>query len=260
MSYTHSLSLLVPIPSPLTEMCEPNLRLLNVEPSDHYKIMEGVQASIEHYMRVFKLSVPPYAISAPPPTAEKRVNVNMDVNMTAVDNALLERIGFFTVYWKKHRYYPLTKTDMSGAPVSPPPPALGDHETQLWEAICEEHGFINSHLAKYMYRKIGVIEWDVHHIIQRVTASGEDTKRYPTVIYLPNDKTSVYDVQPGKCLENVTLFYEDNSYYHGGILVHDIFGPLRHGEGYYRDMSANIEIHGVFSWNELAKTLKNTEL
>ena len=267
MSYTHSLSLLIPIPSPLTEMSEPNLRLrkrLNVEPSDHYKFMEGVQASIEHYMGVFKLSVPPYAISAPPPTAEERVNVNMDVNMTAVDNALLERIGFFTVYWKKYRYYPLIKTDMSGAPVSPPPPALGDHETQLWEAICDEHGFIHSWLAKYMYRKIGGVHelhvQRVHHIIQRVTASGEDTKRYPTVIYLPNDKTSVYDVRAGKCLENVTLFYEDNSYYHGGILVHDIFGPLRHGEGYYRDMSAKTEIHGVFGFNEVAKTLKKTEL
>lgn len=265
MSHYSLLSLLTPPPPPIPHRMSDhhNLRLrktLNVNPARHCEFMEELQRVVEHFMGVFKLTVPPFVLGAPP-TKEERVNVNSNVNMTAVDDTLLARIGFFTVYWKKYGYYPLTETDMFGASVSPPPFPLGDHETQLWRGIVKEHGFIHSFLAKYMVRKMQPGDHDsaVHHIIPRVTASGEDTKRYPTVIYLPNDKTSVYDVQPDKCLENVTLFYEDNSYYHGGILIHDIFGPLRHGEGYYRDMSAKTEIHGVFSWNELAEIMKKVE-
>jgi len=252
------------LPSSL-RMSDYNLRLkktLNVNPLDHYKFMEGLQGVIEHYMGFFNLAVP-FFVLAPPPIKEERVNLNMSVNMSTVDDAFLSRIGFFTVYWKKFGYYPLAKFDLAGAPVTPPAPILDERETHLWHAITEEHGFIHSHLAKYMFLKMqpGVVTGSpVHHIIPRVTASCEDTKRYPTVIYLANDKTSVYDVQPGKCLEKVTMFYEDNSYYHGGILVHDIFGPLRHGEGFYRDMSAKTEVHGVFAWNEVAKTWKKTEL
>jgi hypothetical protein len=245
-------------------MSEYNLRLkktLNVNPSDHYKFMEGLQGVIEHYMGFFNLAVPPFVL-APPPIKEERVNVNMSVNMSTVDDALLSRIGFFTVYWKKFGYYPLAKFDLAGVPVTRPAPILDERETQLWKDITKEHGFIHSFLANYMFREMqpGVSGTAVHHIIPRVTASGEDTKRYPTVIYLANDETSVYDVQPDKCLEKVTMFYEDNSYYHGCILVHDIFGPLRHGEGFYRDMSAKTEVHGFFAWNELSKTLKKTEL
>ena len=252
------------IPSPLTEMSDRKLRLkktLNVKPSDHYEFMEELQRVVEHFMGVFKLTVPPYVLGARP-TKEERVNVNTYVNMTTVDDALLARIAFFTVYWKKFGYYPLTKTDLSGVAVIPPPPELGDRETELWGGIKKEHGLIHSFLAKYMVREMqpGHHGSAVHHIIPRVTASGEDTKRYPTVMYLPNDETSVFDVQTDNCLENVTLFYEDNSYYHGGILINDIFGPLRHGEGYYRDMSAKTEIHGDFAWNELTNIVKKTEL
>lgn len=244
-------------------MSDRKLRLkktLNVDPVLHHEFMEELQRVVEHFMGVFKLTVLPFVLGAPP-TKKERVNVNTYVNMTAVDDTLLARIGFFTVYWKKFGYYPPTKTDLSGALVTPPPSELTDHETQLWGDIVKEHGFIHSFLAKYMVREMqpGHHGSAVHHIIPRVTASGEDTKRYPTVMYLPNDETSVFDVQPGECLENVTLFYEDNSYYHGGILIHDIFGPLRHGEGYYRDMSTNTEIHGEFAWNEITKTLKKVE-
>lgn len=235
-------------------------KTLNVNPSFHHQRMSHLQGVLDHFMGVFKLKRSPFVIGPPPSSNEaeqEKVNVNKNVTVAILDASLLSRVGFFIVYWCKFGYYPVYKTDLSGALVIPPPPLLGELELALWNDIEKENGFIHCTLVKYMLLKLEPSSTNVYHIITRVVTTAEDTKRYPTTVYLSNDETSIYDVQPHKSLNNVTLFYEDYSYYHGSILMEETFGPVRHGEGFFRNLTSKTEVHGIFLFNELIKTKKS---
>jgi hypothetical protein len=241
-----------------------SIETLNVNISFHHERMSQLKGILDHFMSVFKLQSPPFVIGLPSSSSSKKVkekvNINKNVNVAILDASFLSRVGFFMVYWHKFGYYPVSKTDLSGALVSPPPPMLGELELALWNDIERENGFIHCTLVKYMFLKMEPSHDNVYHIITRVVTSTEDTRRYPTAIYLSNDGTSIYDIQSNKSLDDVTLFYEDYSYYHGGIYMDETFGPVRHGKGFFHDLTSKMEIEGLFFFNELVKSNKKTKL
>lgn len=228
----------------------------NVTPMSHYQRMESLRGQFDHFMRVFKLTQPPFVINDPP-TYKGKVSVMANVGMAIDDASLLPKVAFFSVYWKKFGYYPEYKTDLSGAEVVPPPPVLGEFEQQLWESLKTDHRFLHYFAGKYLVTEV-VEDYSVKPIITRVVASlGESNHCLPTTIYL-SSVTSYDDFRTEMCLDNVTLFYEDYSYYHGAVFICETFGFIKHGEGYYHDMATKTITHGHWIMNQLVKTNKKT--
>ena len=218
--------------------------------------MEALRHHLDHFMGVFKLTQAPFVINDAP-TSKGKVSVMANVGMAIDDASLLPKVAFFMVYWNKFGYYPEYKTDLSGANVVPPPPTLGEFEKQLWESIKNEHGLLHYDTGKYLVTEV-VKDYSIEPVITRVVGYlGESNSYLPTTIYLPS-VTPYADVETDMCLDNVTLFYEDYSYYHGAVFICKTFGFIKHGEGYYHDMTTKTITHGHWIANQLAKTNKKT--
>jgi hypothetical protein len=229
----------------------------NIDPWLHYQRMESLREQYEHFKNVFKLTHPPFDIKDPPPSSGK-VSVMANVGMAIDDASLLAKIAFFTIYWKKFGYYPEYKTDLSGATVVPPPPTLGEFERQLWESIKTDHNFLHYETTKYLVTEV-IKDESIEPIITRVMGYlGESNDHLPITIYLPSSATSYDDCRTDMCMDNVTLFYEDYSYYHGAVFICKTFGFIKHGEGYYHDMKTKTITFGHWIMNHLVKSYKKT--